>query len=306
MKWLGLFKFDIIGNKYKITYLGNEPLSVYISVKIVGVDCVLKTIRFKFTSKYHWFIPELDYRGCSVISFRNMETNEYMFDRLIDKKLSMTAKGQNIIGIGLNKTGTTSFAKSMENLGYVKFEEEKLFQFIQYDVYYGDYGKINSILNNPQFSLFQDKPFSYPKVYKKIYELRPNDLYVLTLRKDAQSWAKTCMRFWDCLQSSDFKNDKSFIHTIFSDNTERVLLNYLNPMFESWGLEILEDLEKKLIQIYENHKNECESFFEGKTNFISVEIEKKGEFKRLTDWLGIENSIEDFPWENKNHKGLHP
>lgn len=299
MDWLNVFKFEIIDNKYKIYYLGDEPISVFISTKLIGFDNVFKTVRYTFQGKYCWFIPNLDYRGCSTISFRNLNTQEYMFDKLVDLNLSRTAKGQNIICLGLNKTGTTSFTKAMEQLGYTKFGEEHLFHYIQSDVYFGDYGKMNSILNNPQINLFQDMPFSFPNVYKKIYELRPQDLYVLTLRKDAQSWAKTCVKFWECLQSENFRDDRSFIHTFWSDESQRQLINFLEPMFESWGLKSLENLEEKLVKIYEKHKEDCELFFKDKNNFISVDIEKKGELKKLTNWLGFHSIQEDFPWENR-------
>ena len=305
MSWLELFKFQIVGNKYRITYLGHEPLEVYMSLKIVGVNSILKTIRFKFNDKGHWIIPSFDYRGCSLISFRNLKTGEYMFDKLIDKSLSQSAKGQNVICIGLNKTGTTSFTKAMQDLGYVNFPENELFQFVQSDLYYDDYGKLFSVLNNPQFNLFNDKPFAFPNVYKKIYEERPNDIFLLTLRKDVDRCVKTCLRFWECLKSSDFRMDKSFIHTYFADGSQRYLVNYLTPMFEFWGLESLDNLEEKLTKIYEDHRTDCLNFFKGKSNFYVVNIEKEGEFKKFTNWLGIENSIEDFPWENKNHYGLH-
>lgn len=304
MEWINFFRFEVVDKNYKIVYLGDKPINVFISTKLIGFDNTFKTVRFRFERKNHWFIPNLDLRGCSTLSFRNMDTKEYMFDKLVDRKLSFTAKGQNIICVGLNKTGTTSFTKAMEDLGYVKYGEEHLFNFVSPDVYFEDYGKVKSILDNPQINLFQDMPFSFPNVYKKIYELRPQDLYVLTLRKDAKSWAKTCLRFWDCLQNNDFRKDKSFIRTIWPDESERQLVNFLEPMFESWGLTSIENLEDKLIQIYEKHKEECETFFKGKKNFITVDIEKKGELKKLTDWLGIPNKEEDFPWENRNMKKL--
>lgn len=306
MNWLELFKFEIIGNKYKIIYLGDKPFKVYMSLRIIGVNSILRTIHHEFKGKGHWIIPTFDYRGCSLLSFRNFVTREYMFDKLIDKSLSSSAKGQNVICIGLNKTGTTSFTKAMEKVGYVSFPENELFQFVQSDLYYDDYGKLFSVLNNPQFNFFNDMPFAFPNVYKKIYEERPNDIFVLTLRKDVQSWVQTCMRFWDCFKSPNFRMDKSFIHTYFADGSQRYLINYLTPMFEFWGLESLDNLEEKLTEIYEKHTTDCLNFFEGKSNFFVAEIEKKGEMKRFTNWLGVNSDMEDFPWENKNQKPLQP
>jgi hypothetical protein len=302
MKWIELFTFTIVGDKYKITYNGTEPIKVFISTRLVGVNSIHKTIRIEFKGNGHWFIPSLDYRGCSYITFNSQEDGKYLFEKLIDRSLSNSVKGQNVYCIGLNKSGTTSLTQAFEKLGYRSFPENQLFHYVQNDVYFGDYGKLFSVIENPQFNFFNDIPFSFPKVYEKIYERRPNDIFVLTLRRDAKAWAKTCMRFWDCLVSENFKNDRSFIHTYYADNSEKYLINHATPMFEFWGLENVDNLEEKLINIYEQHTKDCLEFFKDKKNFIMVDIEKKGEYKRLTDWLGVENEELDFPWENKNQK----
>jgi hypothetical protein len=302
MKWIELFTFTIVGDKYKITYNGKDPISVYISTKLVGLNSIHQTARIEFKTTGHWFIPSLDYRGCSYITFNLQSDGKYLFDKLIDKTLSVSAKGQNVYCIGLNKTGTTSLTKAFQKLGYVSFPENELFQYVQSDLFFNDYGKLYSVIENPQFNFFNDMPFAFPNVYKKIYEKRPNDIFVLTLRKDVDAWVKTCMRWWDCLKSDDFRFDKSYIHTHFANGTERYLINYLTPMFEYWGLENRENLPQQFADIYIKHRDECIKFFEGKNNFIMVDIEKKGEYKRLTDWLGVENEELDFPWENKNQK----
>jgi hypothetical protein len=304
MNWIELFTFSIVGNKYKITYKGNESIDVFISTKLLGLNSIHQTMRATFQGRGHWFIPALDYRGCSYITFNHQKDGKYLFDKLIDKSLTQSAKGQNVYCIGLNKTGTTSFTKAMEKLGYKSFPENELFQYVQNDVYFGDYGKLFSLIENPQYNFFNDVPFSFPDVYKKIYEKRPYDIFVLTLRRDAKSWAKTCMRFWECLVNDDFKKDKSFIRTYYPNNTEKYLINHVTPVFESWGLNSIDNLEEKLIKIYEDHKNDCLKFFKDKKNFIIVDIEEKGGYKRFTDWLGVENNEQDFPWENKNQKSL--
>jgi hypothetical protein len=300
MNWIELFTFEIVDNKYKIIYNGEFPIKVFISTKLVGLNSIHETSGVEFIHRGYWFIPILDYRGCSYITFNFQESGKYMFDKLIDRSLSLSAKGQNVFCVGLNKTGTTSLTKAFQKLGYKSFPEENLFQYVQSDLLFNDYGKLFSVIENPQFNFFNDMPFAFPNVYKKIYEKRPNDIFVLTLRKDVDSWVNTCIRFWDFLTGNDFKYDKSYIQTHYANGTERYLINFLTPMFEYWGLENLQDLREKLTQIYNAHKEECINFFEGKNNFIVVDIEKKGEYKRLTNWLGVENEDLDFPWINKN------
>jgi hypothetical protein len=73
-------------------------------------------------------------------------------------------------------------------------------------------------------------------------------------------------------------------------------------MIDSWDIKHTDNLQQSLIEVYENHKEECFYFFKNKSNFFVVEIEKKGELKKLTDWLDIQNQDLDFPWINKNLK----
>jgi hypothetical protein len=294
MNWFEIFRFEIINNKYKIYYYGSGPISVLISTKLIGLDCVNETVKFTFNKKGNWFIPNLDYRGCSTISFKNSMDNTYMFDKIIDKSISKVSKGQNVICIGLNKTGTSSFILALENLGYKKFSESQQFQFIGPEVYHGDLGKIYSVLNNPQYNLFNDIPFSFPNIYKKIYEQRPNDVFILTIRESPEKWVKSVLNFYKGL-----KTKKSFIETTFKNLDKRFLFDYLNPMYKSWGIESETELETKLLETYKKHYEDCLNFFEFKPNFFVVEIEKKGELKKLSDWLNLESSEEDFPWINK-------
>jgi len=303
MNWIELFTFTIVGDKYKITYLGNEPLSVEISTQLIGLDSPFKTIRFDFDVRGRWFIPSLEYKGCSFLTFTNKKSGEKLFSKIIDKSLSQTSKGQNIICIGLNKTGTSSLTKAFQDLGFVSFSENQQFQFVAPEVYHGDYGKLFSVVNNPVFNLFNDKPFSFPKIYEELYKVRPNDIYLLTVRESPEKWVKSVINFYESLSQEKFLEDSSFMTTRFTDESFRYLLNPLVTLFDSWGLEHGDNLEKKLFEVYRKHHDDCLTFFKNKpNNFKVVEIEKKGEFKRLTNWLGIENSIEDFPWENKNQR----
>jgi hypothetical protein len=302
MNWFELFSFQVVNNKYKITYWGENPLEVNISTKLIGLDGIHHTIKYTFKHSGTWFIPNLDYRGCSYISISLVENNLVLFDKLIDKKLCSTAKGQNIICIGLNKSGTSSFTNAMENLGYKKFSENQQFQFVSPAVYHNDYGKVFSVLNNPQYNLYNDMPFSLPKVFKKIYEQRPNDIFILTLRSDSEKWANSVLNFYKLNVQNSILKLPSYIETKFTDSSQRFLLDYLTPMVDSWDIENTSNLLESLIKVYDEHISDCQSFFKDKSNFSIVEIEKKGELKKLTDWLNINNQDLDFPWINKNPK----
>jgi hypothetical protein len=76
---------------------------------------------------------------------------------------------------------------------------------------------------------------------------------------------------------------------------------YLLNMFETWDLEKYRGtLDEQLIQVYENHNESVKKTLQlFGCDWIEINVAKKGEFKKLTDWLGFENKMEDFLWENK-------
>lgn len=299
MEWASIFKFEIVNNKYKITYWGDKPIEVYISTKLIGLHSVHKTIRYKFETKGSWFIPILDYRGCSTIQIKKIGTDKILFEKLIDKSLSFLPNSQNVICVGLNKTGTSSFTSGLQNLGYNMFPETDLFHFVVPDVYHGDFGSIQSALNNPQYNLYNDVPFSLPKMYENLYQMRPDDIYVLTVRSTVDKWVQSVINFYQSITVYQFNDDNSYINSIFSDESGLHFIGYLKPLFESWNIKNSKNLEQTLAEVYIKHNNDCIEFFKDKPNFRVVEIEKKGELKRFTNWLNIPNNVEDFPWENK-------
>lgn len=293
MEWTRIFTFEIVDNKYKITYWGDEPIMVYISTKLIGLHSVHKTIRYKFETKGRWFIPNLDYRGCSIIEIKNIDTHKILFKKLIDKSLSFLPNTQNIICVGLNKTGTSSFTSGLQNLGYNLFPETQIFHSVIPDVYHGNLGSMTSVLNNPQYNLYNDIPFSLPKMYEKLYQIRPNDIYVLTVRSNVDKWVRSVISFYR------FDSYDSTIKTIFSDESQEHFIGYLTPLFDSLDFKDSKNLEQTLAEVYIKHNNDCIEFFKDKPNFRVVEIEKQGELKKFTNWLNIPNDIRDFPWENK-------
>ena len=298
-----LFKFDIVGDKYKITYLGEKPFYVNFTAKLRGVNVPVQTIRYKYNIKGEWFIPGIDYTGCSILELRNYETKEYLFDKVINPVVSKKRKGQNIICIGLNKTGTTSFAESMQKLGFSLSPEGLNFMTCVQDVPYDDFNSTISILENERFNLYEDMPYSYPFFYEKIYERRPNDVYVLTVRNDVDTWIKSVIKFYPLLQWKNEKDweDMSYMHYRWSNEKDDILLNNQFPLFNALGIKDTTNLELKLREIYNTHNQGAIEFFSRKkSNFIVIDVSKKNEFKRLCNWLGIETNQNDFDWVNKN------
>lgn len=298
-----LFKFDIVGDKYKITYLGKPPIYINFSVKLKGLSVPVQTIRHEYQTKGEWFIPSIDYTGCAILEVRNYETKQYLFDKVINPVVSKKRKEQNIICIGLNKTGTSSFSESLQKLGYRLSPEGLNFMTCAQDVLFDDLNSTFSILENERYNLYEDMPYSFPLLYEKIYERRPEDVFVLTVRNDVETWIKSVINFYPLLQNKTEKEweDKSYMRYVWSNEKDDILLNNQFPLFDAWGIKDTTNLESKLREIYNTHNRSAIEFFSRKkSNFIVIDVSKKNELKRLSNWLGIETNQNDFDWVNKN------
>lgn len=297
-----LFKFDIVGDKYRITYLGEEPMFVLFSVKLRCINISVQSIRYEFKGKGHWFIPGLDYTGCVSLEIKEFKTNKTLFEKIIDRNLNSKVKRQNIVCIGLNKTGTSSFVSSLQKLGYDKFSEAIAIQTISQDVHHGDLNSMFSSLENERYNLYNDVPYSFPSMYEKMYQRRPDDVYVLTVRSDVSKWVKSVINFYPLLghKNSELRRDKSFMHTEFTNGESRHLVNHENPLYHSWGIDDTTNLEDKLNKVYTEHNERAIKFFtNNRSNFIVVDVSKENELLRLCNWLKIETDNNNFDWVNK-------
>lgn len=295
-----LFSFEVIADKVKITYIGDKPLYLAITLVLRGGN-KLDTWRHLFQNKNHWFIPNIDYKGCTHISLYDIDNKKPLFDWLLPYEITQGIDKQKIIGIGLNKTGTTSFEKDLKELGYIFPPTSHGAIKVLSDIYHNEYHSLYSYLNNPRFTAFQDLPYSLPNVYKKIYQNRPNDLYVLTVRENADKWVNSVLNYYKWLINGKNINGNNEVFEYFSGFESIFYSNFNVPTFKLWGLKSLDNLEKNLKEVYERHNNDVIDFF-NKTNpqnFIVIDVSKDGELKKLTNWLGIENEQQNFSWENK-------
>lgn len=301
---LSLFTFTELESNYKITYFGKEPIDLAISVMLKGLDIPAQTIRYKFTTEGEWFVPALDYTGCQTMELRDREKNQLILTKVITPKFSKKNKKQNVICIGLNKTGTSSFVSSLQKVGFELAKEDLVFMKCVQDVYHGDYNTTFSLLENERYNLYDDMPFSFPNFYKKIYQRRPDDVYVLTIRKDVDTWIKSVINFYPILQNGTKKRweDKSFFHLVLPSEDYKFLINNETPLYEAWGVKNNKDLEQNLRNLYNSHVEKVIEFFtENKSNFKIVDVSKQGEFKSFCNWLGVETETENFDWVNKSN-----
>jgi len=298
-----MFSIENIDNKIKITYNKTEKIDVMLCLKLTSIDAIVETFKYTFNVPGHWVIPNFNYSGCKYLSIYDTNTNECLFNWLIPKELTNKLDRQKLICIGLNKTGTTSFKEDMINLGYEFNPKFECISKIMADVYHNDYNSLNSILDNARFDAYTDLPFSLPKVYEKIFEYRPNDVFILTLRNNSEEWANSVIKYFGWLmKETPYKNSE-----ILNKHSGPIIERYSNfivPMFQAWELTSFKNIENKLKDVYDRHVEDATNFFNKKNNknFKTVTISKEGELKKLTNWLNIKNTKDSFSWVNKTEQ----
>jgi hypothetical protein len=309
-----MITYEILEDNIKFTNLTEKKIKIGFILRLRGTNAAVANYFHTFSSKNEWVIPHFDYTGCSLISvhenlYKDEETGlpimRELFRVMIPQKFTKRGKTENIICVGLNKSGTSSFTKDVSELGYNLCPEKIAHQYAFPDVYQNDFNSMISLLNNPRYNLFEDVPFSLPKIYKEIYKNRPNDLYVLTIRNSVDNFIDSVLNYYEPYLShkhiNNFSHKQFFHHNYyFVDNIRLYGLHY--SFFELWGLENTNNIKQKLKDLYNKHNDDVINFFESKnsSNFMVIDVSKKGELKKLTNWLNIKNNKQDFSWENKS------
>lgn len=96
----------------------------------------------------------------------------------------MMEKGMKVFGIGLNKTGTKTLGACFTMLGLrnKSYDLELLKCYQQ-----GDFGPVFNIAD--QYDSFEDWP--WPLFYKELDGRYPDAKFILTLRKDPETWFRS-------------------------------------------------------------------------------------------------------------------
>ena len=201
-------------------------------------------------------------------------------------------EAEKVFCIGLVKTGTTSLERALGDLGYCLGDQ------LQAESLLPAYA-VRNFEPIIEFCLtadaFQDAPFSFPFTYFALDQSFPNAKFILSVRDDADQWYRSLIRFHGNLFAGGripLKEDlvkATYSYPGFVWESNRVLVNtpeddvYHKPTFISY---------------YERHNADVRDYFRLKSNFLQINVSEKGAYRRFCDFLGMESTVEDFPWLN--------
>ncbi len=169
-----------------------------------------------------------------------------------------------VIGIGLNKTGTTSLGKAVEILGFKKHHSWDTENVIDYSN-----GKIDELLKfTKDYNNLEDMPWFL--IYKELNEYYDDAMFVLTTRKSAEIWYKSQCKHYDKNMKLEGYDEETAV-------TNQIVYGYENPYLH----------REEFIAKYHQHNEEVREYFNGKDNFVELCWEDGDGWKELCAFLQI-------------------
>jgi len=206
--------------------------------------------------------------------------------------------------IGLNKTGTTSWAQAMVDLGY-RVGNERAAEIFLDDWAQKKYFRILRFCDSAQ--AFQDVPFSLPGMYVKLHQRFPDSRFVLTIRESAQQWYQSVTRFhaktWSddshCPPSRRDLENAQYIYKGWPAVFCRQV--FQTPLEDPYNRDIL-------LKFYRDHAKQAGAYFSNyPESFLQVNVGAPGALQKMCAFLGRPYAGGEFPWKNRMPKesGYH-
>lgn len=199
-----------------------------------------------------------------------------------------------IFGIGRNKTGTTSLAKALAEVG-IPVGREYYGDLLIHDWARRDFRRLFLFCHTAQ--AFQDVPFSWPDTYRALDQHFRGSKFILTLRDTPDQWYRSLMRFYATI----FGNGESFtlddlrrstmVYPGWAYEANRMMSN--TPESDPFNKELL-------IASYNAHNAAVSNYFGDRPNDLLVlNVSEPDAYNRLCDFLGKPRTEKSFPWENR-------
>lgn len=197
--------------------------------------------------------------------------------------------------VGRNKTGTTSLKAAFEALGYVVGNQHKAEMLTSQHYFTSNFQPILDYCKSAQ--VFQDVPFSYPKLYKQLDQAYPGSKFILTVRDSPEQWYSSITRFHAKLFGKggriptveDLKAAQ-YVRPGFMYNVVRV---HGTPDEDPYNKEIM-------IAHYESYNREIMEYFSDRPeDLLVINVAERGAYEKFIEFLGVESPYDDFPWLNK-------
>lgn len=176
-----------------------------------------------------------------------------------------------VIGVGLNKTGTTSLGRAIEILGYENHQSWSLEKTIDWK--HNKTDELISFISN--FNNVEDFPWAL--IYKELDEALDNTMFILTTRSTPEKWYESQCKHY----LREYRQETLYIN--------KTVYGYEDP----------HENKEAYISKYVNHNKEVREYFQSKSNFVEVCWENGDGWQELCSFLETETPTVDFPFLNR-------
>ncbi len=182
--------------------------------------------------------------------------------------MKKTEAPRKVVGIGLNKTGTSTLGVCLRHWGLkhtsYSVDAFNLWRERNYE------GLLEHISH---YESFEDWP--WPLVYREVDQTFPGSKFILTRRKDAETWFGSLRKHAELTGPTKFR---------------KVIYGYAMP----------HEHKEEHIQFYERHLQEVRDYFRARPDdLLEVCWEEGGGWTELSQFLGFERPDIPFPHANK-------
>lgn len=197
--------------------------------------------------------------------------------------------------IGANKTGTTSIEEVFKSLG-LKVGKYSTAELFIHDWAKQDYRKIIRFCR--WSDAFQDVPFSYPGTYEAMDKAFPGSKFILTVRKDADEWFDSLVRFHTKIVG------KGRIPT--ADDLRQHQYRYSGYLWDTarlrYGANETTLYNRELYtRCYEEHNRKIREYFkDSPENLLELNIADADAMERLVTFLGYPYTGQKMPHMNSS------
>lgn len=166
--------------------------------------------------------------------------------------------------IGLSKTGTTSFGNALQILGYKKLGWKDIrSRHLVHSYVNNELGPI--IDQTKYYDAFEDLP--WPRLYQQMAEMYPDSKFILSLRKDDETWLNSMRR--------------------------HVMRGRWIPYTHFYGADTFQGNEITILQSYQNHTQAVRDFFRDKPDrYLELKVDDgDANWEPLCNFLGCAGDI---------------
>lgn len=197
--------------------------------------------------------------------------------------------------IGLNKTGTTTIEKVLNDFGY-KMGDQSVGELLFNDWFIRDFKSIIELSKTAD--AFQDAPFSFPFTYIALDQYFPKAKFILTIRDTDDQWYNSLIGHHSAVwgdginpPTADELKNASYRYKGFAYQAHKTIFNTSDD--DPYNRETL-------LRYYNNHNYQVKEYFRGcPEKLLVINVANNSDYTRLCEFLKKEPIHNSFPWENK-------